>query len=57
MGKRGWLPGIVREPHAMHLMLSMLHAPACADYLADLRASLDEVRVGTGARASVDATY
>ena len=28
MAARGWLPGLVREPKAMHLMLSMLHAGA-----------------------------
>ena len=37
MAQRGWLPGLVREPRAMHLMLSMLHEPACDDYLRDLR--------------------
>ena len=44
MATRGWLPGLVREPKAMHLMLSMLHAPARDDYLRDLRACVDEVR-------------
>jgi sphinganine-1-phosphate aldolase len=57
MGERGWLPGLVREPHAMHLMLSMLHAPAQEDYLRDLEASLAQVRSAGTTKANVDVTY
>ena len=54
MATRGWLPGLVREPPAMHLMLSMLHAPALDDYLRDLRTSVEEARTARpGTRASV----
>ena len=54
MATRGWLPGLVREPPAMHLMLSMLHAPAREDYLRDLRTSITEARSAhPGSRASV----
>ena len=54
MATRGWLPGLVREPPAMHLMLSMLHAPALDDYLRDLRTSMEEARTARpGTRASV----
>ncbi len=57
MAKRGWLPGHAREPRSMHLMLSMLHAPALDDYLADLAASVAEVKRGNAAPAAADATY
>ena len=57
MATRGWLPGLVRTPHAMHLMLSMLHAAACQDYLRDLRESVAQVRSESGKTAKVDVTY
>jgi len=57
IGQRGWLPGLVRDPPAMHLMLSMLHAPAKDDYLRDLAASLAQVRAESGRKANLDVTY
>ena len=57
MATRGWLPGLVREPRAMHLMLSMLHAPARDDYLRDLRDAVAQVRQESGKTAKVDVTY
>jgi sphinganine-1-phosphate aldolase len=57
MATRGWLPGLVREPHAMHLMLSMLHAGAIDDYLRDLRDAVAQVRGEGGKAAKVDVTY
>ena len=57
MATRGWLPGLVREPKAMHLMLSMLHAPSRDDYLRDLRDAFTQVRSEDGTTAKVDVTY
>jgi sphinganine-1-phosphate aldolase len=57
MATHGWLPGLVREPRAMHLMLSMLHAPAREDYLRDLRDAVAQVRKESGKTAKVDVTY
>jgi glutamate/tyrosine decarboxylase-like PLP-dependent enzyme len=57
MATCGWLPGLVREPHAMHLMLSMLHAPAKDDYLRDLRDAVAQVRAESGTTSKVDVTY
>ena len=57
MAAHGWLPGLVREPHAMHLMLSMLHAPAREDYLRDLRDAVAQVRKESGTTAKVDVIY
>jgi glutamate/tyrosine decarboxylase-like PLP-dependent enzyme len=57
MAGLGWLPGVVRQPHGMHLMLSMLHAPAREDYLRDLRASVTQVRGAARKERKIDATY
>lgn len=57
MATRGWLPGLVREPHAMHLMLSMLHAPAREDYLRDLSDAVAQVRAEKDRAARIDVTY
>ena len=57
MAERGWLPGHAREPRAMHVMLSMLHAPACEDYLSDLRAAVAQVRAQSAAKTKIHATY
>jgi glutamate/tyrosine decarboxylase-like PLP-dependent enzyme len=57
MGGRGWLPGHAREPRSMHIMLSLLHAPACEDYLGDLRAAVNTVRARSAATVKIDATY
>ena len=39
MGRRGWLPGLTRDPAGMHLMASLLHETAREQFLADLAAS------------------
>lgn len=36
MGARGWIPGMLREPPGLHMMMSLLHEPARPRYLADL---------------------
>ena len=41
----------------MHLMLSMLHAPAQDDYLRDLAAAVAQVREERGTTAKLDVTY
>ena len=57
MVRRGWLPGVVREPFGLHLMLSMLHAPAREDYVRDLGSAVDEARASGTRREGVEATY
>lgn len=42
MTRRGWVPGLVRKPAALHMMMSMLHAPAREAYLHDLREATRE---------------
>lgn len=56
MRSRGWVPGLTSEPRGMHTMLSMQHAPAREAWLADMAASVDEVRA-TQAKSDLAATY
>lgn len=51
MDKRGWLPGLVQKPKAIHRMLSMIQAPSLLEYLDDVQAALKVVRA-QGAKAS-----
>ncbi|MDE2334026.1 MAG: aspartate aminotransferase family protein [Rhodospirillales bacterium] len=40
METRGWVPGMISRPPGMHMMASLLHEAARADYLADLSAAV-----------------
>lgn len=60
MRDRGWLPGLTREPPALHIMLSLLHEPSREQYIEDLRLSTAEVEKNQAAGkdgASVQAQY
>jgi len=57
MQAKGWLPGLVQKPKAIHRMMSMLHAPALDTYLADVRAAVGVVRQEGDGSASITATY
>jgi len=56
MARRGWFTGLTTEPRAIHLMLSPAHAGVADEYLADLAASLAEVRA-SGERSDASARY
>ncbi|HJU23938.1 MAG TPA: aminotransferase class V-fold PLP-dependent enzyme [Casimicrobiaceae bacterium] len=57
MARRGWVPGVVRNPPGMHLMLSMLHAPARDQYVGDLARSLEDARTGSAHGTRADDSY
>ncbi|MBM3571503.1 MAG: aspartate aminotransferase family protein [Alphaproteobacteria bacterium] len=57
MAGKGWVPGLVRKPPGMHQMMSMLHEPSRAAYLADLRAAVGVVRQEPRTQATIKATY
>jgi glutamate/tyrosine decarboxylase-like PLP-dependent enzyme len=57
MSGKGWLPGLVQKPKAIHRMMSMIHAPALEDYLADLEAAVGVVRQSEPKQAEIKATY
>ena len=44
MSERGWVPGMVRGPQGLHLMMSLHHAGAREAYVADVAACVVEVR-------------
>ena len=57
MSEKGWLPGLLQRPKAIHRMMSMVHAPSLDDYLADLRSAIDVVRGSGTAPSQLRATY
>lgn len=46
MYQRGWFTSLTTRPKALHLMLSPFHGTVTSTYLADLTASLEEVKAG-----------
>lgn len=56
MRQRGWFTSFTAEPPSLHLMLSPKHAEVADAYLADLAASLEDVRAGVSAE-KVEARY
>lgn len=52
---KGWVPGLVRRPPGLHLMLSLLHEPARVAYLGDLAAAVAAAPAAAG--RAVDAVY
>ena len=56
MQEKGWVPGLVQRPRALHRMMSMLHVPAIDAYLTDLDDAVKVVRAEGGASA-FKATY
>ncbi|HLX27196.1 MAG TPA: pyridoxal-dependent decarboxylase [Casimicrobiaceae bacterium] len=57
MASRGWVPGVVRKPPGMHLMLSLLHAPARHDYIRDLRSASEDAPLQSHGRSAADRSY
>ena len=48
----GWFSAFTTDPRSIHMMLSPAHAEVVDEYLADLAASLEEVRAGQGTAAA-----
>jgi glutamate/tyrosine decarboxylase-like PLP-dependent enzyme len=57
LSAKGWLPGLVQRPKAIHRMMSLLHAPSLDEYLADLRECVAAVRAESSASSTLEATY
>ena len=57
MAGRGWVPGLVRKPPALHMMMSMLHAPARERYVHDLVDATTEVLRSPAGGSQLQATY
>ncbi|MBU2534174.1 MAG: aminotransferase class V-fold PLP-dependent enzyme [Alphaproteobacteria bacterium] len=56
MKEKGWTPGLLQQPKAIHRMMSMLHVPAMADYLRDLGCAVAAAR-GSSGDAGLRAEY
>jgi glutamate/tyrosine decarboxylase-like PLP-dependent enzyme len=57
LGRKGWFVGRSREPRALHFALNAVHSPIIDEYLADLNASVHEVRTSGRVGNNDDETY
>ena len=57
MSARGWLVNMTKTPPAIHIMMSLLHEPIRAEYLADLRAAVAAAASGASGKPEVTASY
>jgi hypothetical protein len=57
MSEKGWLPGLVQQPKAIHRMMSLVHAPVNDEYLSDLRAAVGVVRQSRPTGDTLRAVY
>ncbi len=57
MAPKGWLPGLVQQPHGIHRMMSMVHAVSLDEYLADVRTAVAVVRNEGTAQSTLQASY
>jgi glutamate/tyrosine decarboxylase-like PLP-dependent enzyme len=57
MSERGWLPGQLKAPRSLHLMLSLHHGPAREAYLRDVAESVALVRNGATEARATSANY
>ena len=57
MAERGWVPGMVRTPPGLHMMMSLLHEPARPQYLKDLTDALAAAAPAPASGGSVQAAY
>jgi sphinganine-1-phosphate aldolase len=56
MSDRGWVPGMVRTPSSLHMMMSLHHEDCREAYVADVAACVRDVRARSNA-ASMQASY
>ncbi|MEO4042227.1 aminotransferase class V-fold PLP-dependent enzyme [Hoeflea sp. CAU 1731] len=54
---KGWLPGLVRDPKAIHQMMSLVHAKVFDEYIADVEDAVTSVRSDPGMQSELKATY
>jgi glutamate/tyrosine decarboxylase-like PLP-dependent enzyme len=56
MKPKGWVPGLLQQPKALHRMMSMLHVPSMPDYLVDLSDAVTAVQ-GNRTESNLNAEY
>lgn len=57
LGARGWVPGMVRTPASLHLVLSFHHEPVRETYVRDVAECVSEVRASRKSNARLEASY
>lgn len=57
MQEKGWVPGLLQKPKALHRMMSMLHVPSMNQYLEDLSAITAGIAAGEAKGATIAAEY
>jgi len=57
MAARNWLPGQVRDPPSLHIMLSMHHAASRKAYVKDVASCVEVVRSGKSSVGVTEARY
>lgn len=57
MSAKGYLPGLLQKPRALHRMMSLVHAPVADAYLEELRIAIDTLRAAPDEKATIKATY
>lgn len=54
---KGWLPGLVRDPKAIHQMMSLVHGKVFDEYIADVEDAVASVKSDPGMQSRLKATY
>lgn len=54
---RGWVPGLLQKPRAIHQMLSLVQARALNDYIADVTEAVAVVRASPAKKSDITASY
>ena len=57
MRDKGWVPGLLQEPKALHRMMSMLHVASMPAYLDDLKAATEATRSERSDASELRAEY
>jgi len=57
MSVKGYLPGLLQKPKALHRMMSLVHAPVADAYLKELRSAIETLRAAPDEKATIKATY
>ena len=57
MQDKGWVPGLLQRPKALHRMMSMLHVPTMTQYLEDLNKTTASIAGEQEKDATISAEY
>lgn len=55
--EKGWLPGLIRDPRAIHQMMSLVHARVLNEYIGDVVEAVEQVKSTPEQKSNLSATY